>query len=141
MLNTLFVYGTLRKARNGELHPYLKQHAVFVGQAHLPGKLYQIDHYPGAIQVAAFSKLRIQGEVYRLSQPQTTLAVLDEYEECTPHFPMPHEYRRQAETVILANGTALNAWVYWFERPVCGLKPIDSGDYYPYLPAHHTEAL
>ena len=133
LLNYLFVYGTLRKTQNGNLHPYLKNHAVFIDRASLPGKLYQVEHYPGAIPAPLGSQGLIYGEVYRLLQPEAVLSILDEYEECASHFPQPHEYRRAPETVILSNEKRLRAWVYWFCHPVSGLPQISSGDYFDYL--------
>lgn len=133
LLNCLFVYGTLRKAQNGNLHPYLKNRAVFIDQASLPGKLYEVAHYPGAIPAPANSQHLVYGEVYRLFQPSSVLSILDQYEECSSHFPEPHEYQRNPETVVLSNGKRLRAWVYWFRRPVSGLTQIASGDYFEFV--------
>lgn len=137
MLHYLFVYGTLRKAQNGDIHPFLKNQTIFIDRASVPGKLYLIDTYPGAIPTAADSSGRIQGEVYRLLHPERLLPTLDEYEECTSHFPKPHEYQRQATHVILGNGKTIDAWIYWFRRPIKKLRQITSGDYFDYLPASH----
>ncbi|MDD2761035.1 MAG: gamma-glutamylcyclotransferase [Methylomonas sp.] len=125
----LFVYGTLRKSPYGRLHPYLKNHAIFSGRASLPGKLYRIDHYPGAVPTPARSRHRVYGEVYRLLRPQKVLALLDEYEECSDNFAEPREYRRVAETVTLMTGQRLRAWIYWFRFPIAGLNRIKSGDF------------
>lgn len=130
MLNYLFVYGTLRKTQSGQLSPYLKNRAVFIDQASLPGKLYKVAHYPGAIPAPGDSRHLVYGEVYRLLHPSSALSILDDYEECASHFPKPHEYQRKSETVILNSGKHLQAWVYWFRYPVSGLVQIASGDYF-----------
>ncbi|QPK64719.1 gamma-glutamylcyclotransferase [Methylomonas sp. LL1] len=132
MLRYLFVYGTLRKTQDGRLHPYLKKRAVFIDHASLPGKLYQIGCYPGAVPEPAASGFRVHGEVYRLLDPARLLPILDEYEECTGHFPQPHEYRRVSASVTLADGWPLKAWVYWFRHSTAGLRQISSGDYLDY---------
>ncbi|MGY6274194.1 gamma-glutamylcyclotransferase family protein [Methylomonas sp. MgM2] len=133
MLNHLFVYGTLRRAKGGDFHPYLKDKATFIHSASVPGKLYQVDRYPGAIPAPYGSKSRVYGEVYRLFKPEGLLRVVDEYEECTEHFPQPHEYQRLAATVTLGDGKTTKAWVYWFRRSVYGLRQIPSGDYFDCL--------
>ena len=132
-MNHLFVYGTLRKTQRGKLHPYLKNNTLFIDNASLPGKLFQISDYPGAVPGPLYSRHLVYGEVYRLLRPNRVLHILDQYEECAPHFPKPHEYRRVAETVTLSNGKRLQAWVYWFCHPVTGLKQIRSGDYFDQL--------
>lgn len=137
MLDYLFVYGTLRKAKNGGLHPYLINRAAFIDYASTPGKLFLIDSYPGAIKTAVDCDCRVRGEIYRLFNPQDLLPVLDRYEECTSDFPKPHEYRRQPTTVILDNTKPLSAWVYWFQRPVKTFRQVRSGDYFDYLPSNH----
>ena len=134
MLNHLFVYGTLRKNRKGAVHPYLRRNAVFISRASVPGKLYQVDTYPGAISAPAQSEYWVYGEVYRMLSRETVLRILDEYEECASHFPQPHEYQRLSETVTLISGKRMQAWVYWFRRPTSGLHQIESGDYFDYLP-------
>lgn len=138
MLDYLFVYGSLRRAKNHSLHPYLNTHAVFIDRATLPGKLYHIASYPGAIPVHANDKSWIRGEVYRLLRPKLMLPILDHYEECTPQFPQPHEYQRRMSPVTLENGKILSAWVYWYGRPVAGLTQIATGDYFQYLPETHA---
>jgi gamma-glutamylcyclotransferase (GGCT)/AIG2-like uncharacterized protein YtfP len=129
MLEYLFVYGTLRQDRNGRMHHYLKNRAVFIDKASLPGKLYLILDYPGAVPSPDDSGHTVQGEVYRLRHPTTVLQQLDEYEECSSQFPKPHEYQRLETTVMLASGKPVQAWVYWFRHSISGLKQISSGDY------------
>lgn len=133
MSDYLFVYGTLRKSPNGSQHPSLQDHADYIGMALMPGKLYEINHYPGAIVGAASSPFRIQGEVYRLRDAERLLQSLDEYEECTAYFPEPHEYRRLKMPVTLPDSRSLTAWVYLYNRPVIGLEQIPCGDYRRYL--------
>jgi len=134
VLNHLFVYGTLRKTKSGIVHPYLSKSAVFIDKASIPGKLYQVDTYPGAIPAFAQSKCQVYGEVYLLLNPKHVLRVLDEYEECASHFPAPHEYQRLPETVAFLDGKPIRAWVYWFRHSIDGLRQIKSGDYFDYLP-------
>lgn len=134
MLDYLFVYGTLRKALDGSLHPYLSHRAEFIGNAGLPGKLYHIRDYPGAVLTAANSAPIVQGELYRLLRPHQVLQQLDAYEECADHFPRPHEYRRKRVNVTLSDDTQKQAWAYIYQPSTLGLQEIHNGDYWRFLP-------
>lgn len=136
-IHYLFVYGTLRKAHDGSLHAYLKDRATFSDTATLPGKLYEIAGYPGAVMSISKPINIIHGEVYRLLQPEAVLQTLDAYEECSVDFPQPHEYRRAQQTVTLSTGKLMTAWVYLYQHPVCRHKMIANGDYAAYLPQKH----
>lgn len=136
-VNHLFVYGSLRQALDGSLHALLNNQVVFIGTAHLPGKLYLVDNYPGLITTPAFSGFEVQGEVYRLKQPDKLLKSLDQYEECASQFPQPHEYKRLTKCVTLSDGRRLTCWVYVYNSPTSGLKHISGGDYLNYLPDRH----
>jgi gamma-glutamylcyclotransferase (GGCT)/AIG2-like uncharacterized protein YtfP len=138
-VNHLFVYGSLRKANDGSLHALFKNQALFMGNANLSGKLYLIDNYPGLVLVTAFCGYAVQGEVYRLNQPNQLLKKLDEYEECTQHFRQPHEYRRLTKSVTLSNERRLTCWVYVYNRQTAGLTEIIGGDFLSYLPQSHLK--
>jgi gamma-glutamylcyclotransferase (GGCT)/AIG2-like uncharacterized protein YtfP len=138
MLQYLFVYGTLRKNKSGDLHTLLHNQARYINSASMPGKLYEIQHYPGAVPAIAASGCLVHGEVYLLLYPHRLLQVLDNYEECTDRFPQPHEYLRKQRAVTLTDGRILNAWTYLYYRPVSGLIQITSGDYFDYLSNNHA---
>ncbi|AEG01206.1 gamma-glutamylcyclotransferase family protein [Methylomonas methanica] len=137
MLDYLFVYGTLRKALDGSLHPYLNHAAEFIGNAGLPGKLYHIRDYPGAVLLAANSRPIVQGELYQLLRPRLLLQQLDDYEECGDHFPTPHEYQRRRVTVTLSDDTQAQAWAYIYQHSTLDLQEIHNGNYRRFLPKTH----
>lgn len=124
----LFVYGTLRRNTHNKMHHYLAQQADFIDYANYQGKLYQIDNYPGVIASNSPND-SVQGEVYRLKDSISTLDYLDKYEECSIDFPLPTEYVRKIQSVRLARGQNIQAWVYLYNRPTDGLIPIESGDF------------
>jgi gamma-glutamylcyclotransferase (GGCT)/AIG2-like uncharacterized protein YtfP len=119
----IFVYGTLRRDTNSEMHRLLVQYAEFVSDATYRGKLYQIDYYPGAVPSDNPDDV-VQGEVYLLHQADIVLPLLDRYEECGPDFPEPNEYNRQKQSVLLKDGRTVTAWVYIYNHPTEGLEPI-----------------
>jgi len=136
MLDYLFVYGTLRKAKDNSVHPYLAK-ALFINDASVTGTLYNVAHYPGAVLDSTKINNRVRGEVYRLLLPEEQLKQLDVYEECADYFLTPHEYQRIQTDATLADGNTINVWIYVFRHAVDGLMPITSGDFLTYLPASH----
>ena len=132
----LFVYGTLRRDSQHEMFHILAKHATFVGEAGFCGRLFLVDDYPGAV-VSGNTGDRVRGELYRLVDPDVVLNHLDEYEEVDPREPDSGLFRRTLHFVTLLDGTAVQAWVYLYNRPVAGLTPIPSGDF---LKAGHTSA-
>lgn len=125
----LFVYGTLCRAADGRQHRLLGDAAEYFANARLPGKLYEIDGYPGAIVLPQSCQFAVHGELYRLRHPQSLFQRLDAYEECSQDFPLPHEYRREVEFVFTDAGDRVAAWVYVYNHPLHGRSWIASGDY------------
>ena len=129
----LFVYGTLRRSANSEMHQLLTRHADFVAEATCQGRLYKIDYYPGVVP-SDDPAHRVKGEVYALHAPATVLPALDAYEECGPGFAEPTEYVREKQEVVLSTGRKLIAWVYVYKRSTQGIAAIDSGDFLATVP-------
>ena len=125
----LFVYGTLRRGPDSEMHHFLARHADFVGDATYQGKLYKIGDYPGAVPSQDRSDL-VHGEVYRLRDSDYVFSFLDLYEECGPGFPEPREYIRKIQSVRLRSGETIPAWVYLYNRPTDNLERVGSGDFF-----------
>jgi gamma-glutamylcyclotransferase (GGCT)/AIG2-like uncharacterized protein YtfP len=126
--DTIFVYGTLRRDANSEMHQLLAKYAEFVDDATYQGKLYKVDYYPGAVPSDDPNDM-VQGEVYLLHQADVTLPLLDQYEEFGPEFPEPNEYIRLKQTVALKNGLTVMAWVYVYNRPTESLGLIESANF------------
>jgi len=127
MSSYLFVYGTLRRDAQHPMASYLNQQARWIGPACYQGKLYQVADYP-AVVASSHPADTVYGEVYQLLTAELW-SILDDYEECSPSFPAPTEYQRVLQTVYLANGNAISAWIYLYNRPVSSLKVIASGDF------------
>jgi len=122
----LFVYGTLMRNAHHPKAQHFHQAASFLGPARWQGRLYLVSYYPGAVPSVLTEDI-VHGELWTLTNPQT-LALLDQYEECSPRDPLPHEYTRSIETVWLGD-QALKAWVYIYKRDTNGLKQITSGHF------------
>lgn len=111
---------------------WLGHHAEWLGTARFQGLLYDIGAYPGAVK-SRNKNAKVIGDIYRMAQPHQVLATLDDYEECAPNHPRPHEYVRTIETIELTEGSQTQAWIYLYNRPVDGLKTIVNGDYLAFI--------
>jgi len=129
----LFVYGTLKSEAINTNAQYLHQHAQLLGRARWPGRLYLISNYPGAVPPSSNNEF-VNGELWRLNDPDQLLATLDVYEECAPSSPVPHEYKRSLESVQLIAGEKggahiIQAWVYIYNLDIAGFNRIDDGNF------------
>ncbi|HEX8371731.1 MAG TPA: gamma-glutamylcyclotransferase family protein [Chthoniobacterales bacterium] len=123
----LFVYGTLRSGYpSGESNRLAPAKLVATGR--VPGVLYELEGYPGAVS-APEGEEWIVGEVVELENFAGQIRILDQYEGCDDAAPSPHEYRRELTTVRLDNGDSLSAWIYWYQGPTEGRRHIPSGDW------------
>src|ERR1700749_4153244 len=122
----LFVYGTLMHGFDHPMAQLLSRSADFLGEAHCPGRLYLVKHYPGLVRSDAPEDI-VFGELYRLKQTDALLREFDMYEACGEGFAAPTEYLRQMLSVTLADGTVTEAWTYIYNWPVGHLPRIDTG--------------
>jgi gamma-glutamylcyclotransferase (GGCT)/AIG2-like uncharacterized protein YtfP len=109
VLNLLFVYGTLRSEFDNQYARMLRSQAELVGRATVPGSIYRVSHYPA---FRPEPKGEVQGELYRLHDPEITLKALDEYEG--PEF----------ERVVVNR-----SWIYQFGSEPPENSRIVSGDF------------
>lgn len=124
----LFVYGTLRKTPSpyaASLHNNFLADAVFCGTASIKGCLYKLSHYPGLF-IDDNSPIDVKGEIYKIDE--TTLTILDEYEEIDPA-KNNNEYRRINKIITNNEGDSFSAWIYVINQKPEGKKLIESGDW------------
>lgn len=114
----LFVYGTLRRGSNNKFARLLAERGQFVSTARVPGRLYDLGQYPGAVRPNAADQW-VQGEIHRAGSPQL-LATLDEYEG--------EDFERAPVIAQLDDGGAVDCWIYWYTGAVAG-RLIPSGDW------------
>jgi len=112
----VFVYGTLRRDNRNEMSQLLAKQGRFIGMARFKGRLFLVANYPGAVD-SDTPQAWVHGELYELPHNDAVLRRLDDYEGCGPQFPQPTLYRREKKTVVLEDGTAVEAWVYLYNRP------------------------
>jgi gamma-glutamylcyclotransferase (GGCT)/AIG2-like uncharacterized protein YtfP len=116
----LFVYGTLRRGSKNKFARLLHAHAQFVGKGRIPGRLYRLGHYPGAVLSNTPGEW-VHGELYLIPDPRWTLPALDSYEG-------PEQFERVKLQVQLDSGDRVEAWVYLYRGTPRGAR-IPSGDW------------
>jgi gamma-glutamylcyclotransferase (GGCT)/AIG2-like uncharacterized protein YtfP len=109
-LPSLFVYGTLRRGSESQFARLLAEQGRFMGVARVPGRLYDLGSYPGAVASNQPDQW-IHGEVF--SVDSALLTALDEYEGM--------EFER-------AIVPTLGCWIYWYVGSDPG-RLIPSGDW------------
>lgn len=121
----LFVYGTLRpEASPAALRESLAR-LRRVGPARLPGRLYDLGPYPGAVPDERCDTL-VRGEVLGLPPEPDLLARLDAYEGS--------EFERVRRRVLLDSGRSCLCWVYAYAGDPGRAPLVASGDYLTRLP-------
>jgi gamma-glutamylcyclotransferase (GGCT)/AIG2-like uncharacterized protein YtfP len=95
----------------------LRREARLLGQATIAGRLYSLGRYPGLVE-AADGQYAVNGEIYALSRPATSLRWLDAYEGIVPGKAALSRYARVERTVRLASGETCTAWVYLYRSSV-----------------------
>lgn len=127
MSDAIFFYGTLRPALVAEPLRQLILGLEPLGDACMPGRLFDLGPYPAAILDESSGTIR--GEVFTLPNEPTLLTRLDEHEDYRPHDPQGSAYLRVLRRATLADGRRLDVWVYAYNRPVDRAIPVPDGDY------------
>lgn len=127
-IHRLFVYGTLRSDVGHKAHGFIARYFSLMGKAKVRGKLYDCIEFPAGLPDDG--EHFITGELYEIKDAaefSEALRVLDEYEGSYDDPNEPTLFRR-AQVNVLYNDENVQALIYWYNRPVTGLKWISSGD-------------
>jgi gamma-glutamylcyclotransferase (GGCT)/AIG2-like uncharacterized protein YtfP len=126
----VFFYGTLmsgfERPGRSRIDPKLR----LEGRGSIPAALFDVGIYPAAIPA---TDSRVRGEIHRMTDSQTVLAVLDVIEGFQPSRPDESLYQRVEVPVTFDDGHVAKAWVYFYNAPLGRAQRIDSGDYLEYL--------
>lgn len=126
----IFFYGTLMAGFDRRRRAGIDDKLAYVGRAHIRGHLFDLGLYPAAVPSPDG---QVWGEVYRTEAPTEVLAALDDIEGYRVDDPDKSLYARQRARVILADGTADEAWVYFYNAPLGQARRIESGDYIAHI--------
>lgn len=126
MSELIFFYGTLMAGFDRRRRAGIDDRLKYVGRAHIRGHLFDLGIYPAAVPAPDG---QVWGEVYGTDAPQEVLAALDDIEGYRAEDPDKSLYTRQRAKVILPDGQADEAWVYFYNAPLGQAPRIESGDY------------
>lgn len=132
-MKQLFVYGSLRSGFRSTAYEYISRYFIFVGDARVRGKLFDLGSYPAGIKTN--DNTFIVGELYTIkSENEFAWAIgqLDDYEGVTVEPDEVQLYRREI-TEVHINNTITHAWIYWYNGDTSGKKLIESGDMIEYM--------
>lgn len=115
MSDAVFVYGSLRSEFDNRYAVGLRSTADLVGRATVMGSIFRVGRYPG---YRAEPAGLVHGEVWRLRDPERTLAMLDEYEGS--------RYQRVLTPTSIPG---VEAWIYAYADEVAARWRIESGDF------------
>jgi gamma-glutamylcyclotransferase (GGCT)/AIG2-like uncharacterized protein YtfP len=136
MEHRLFVYGTLMENFGSKMATILKANSNFLGVGQLPGKLFDLGRYPGAVYEEK-SSFFVQGHILELLEPAYLLPILDEYEGIGTHFQQPNEYKRRIVPIAYQD-QILSCYCYLYNLPTENLVWIASGNYLEHLTVHNS---
>ena len=130
MTDLVFFYGTLMSGFKRAGRSRVDTMLTAIGRGSIGAALFDLGIYPAAIPSA---DSRVNGEVYRMSDGENVLAVLDELEGHRPTEPDTSLYRRIETPVTMGDGRVAQAWVYFYNAPLGQAQRIESGDYLDHL--------
>jgi len=129
MAEYLFLYGTLIAEKSNNEVTHLAKRLRRVGKAHVPGRLYDLGDYPGAVLDHSSNTL-VKGELVSLPRDRELLEAFDRYEEFDSSNPSKSVLIRKKTRITLANGRMVDAWIYVYNRPISNAPLIRGGDYW-----------
>jgi gamma-glutamylcyclotransferase (GGCT)/AIG2-like uncharacterized protein YtfP len=136
-MSFLFAYGSLRTAAGYAPVRAIVARLKPIGTTRLPGRLYYLGSYPGAIFDAGAAEF-VVGDVFELADARALLAEIDAYEGYDPGMPDAGEYLRRRQAVDVAGIGTLDCWLYELRHVPTGAVAIDSGDYVAWLNNRQT---
>lgn len=125
----LFAYGTLRPGLAPASVADVMDAAEVLGLATVPGRLYDLHAYPGAV-LDDSAPHPIHGLLLQL--PTNSWPRLDEYEGFDPADPEHSLFVRTRCTATLAGGQRVAAQIYFYNADPRGARQIASGRYDPH---------
>lgn len=126
----LFVYGSLLKQANNIMSTYLSEKSDFVGEAHMHGRLFMVEYYPGAIYEPDSNQL-VRGDLFKLIHKESIFKVLDNYEEFVEGDLENSVFVRKI-IPVKRDDEWLSSWAYVYNQDHSNCQPILSGDFLRY---------
>ncbi len=129
----LFVYGTLRRDVGAPAYALFAEHARYLDEGYVSGRMYDLGEYPGVV-LSNQPGDRVFGEIYTLGTPEPTLALLDRYEGVAgTRGDQPPQYERLEVPVSSQSHGPATAWIYVYLLAIDDHARIPTGDYLHFL--------
>lgn len=131
-----FFYGTLIAGSGNPMARLVEEVLRPLGPARTSGVLHGVPNREGWYPVLLPGEGEVHGMVYETTESFTPahLARFDDYEDYDPGSPATSLYIREPATVRLADGAAILAETYRYNRPLPdGARPIARGDFRAWL--------
>jgi gamma-glutamylcyclotransferase (GGCT)/AIG2-like uncharacterized protein YtfP len=128
----VFFYGTLMAGFDRRRRAGIDSKLTYIGRGSIRAALFDLGLYPAAVPAP---EGRVWGEVYQMTDAPAVLAALDEIEGYREGDPDRSLYTRGRSEVTLPDGSAMQAWVYFYNAPLGQAVRIASGDYLEHLKA------
>ena len=135
----LAAYGTLMTGQRNGLDPAIRARMRRARCCRIAGRLYEVREpdgaaghltYPALVPAGPGEAAVVEGEVFAIgadaAEAAVVLAATDRYEACVPDDPQGSTYLRRLHPVLV-DGAVLLAWLYLYNRPTDGLRPIPGG--------------
>jgi gamma-glutamylcyclotransferase (GGCT)/AIG2-like uncharacterized protein YtfP len=122
----VFFYGTLMAGFDRRRRAGIDGKLTYRGRGSIHAALFDLGIYPVAVPAP---EGRVWGEVYEMADADTVLAALDDIEGYRADDPDKSLYSRAQTVVTMPDGTAEQAWVYFYNAPLGQASRIPSGDY------------
>lgn len=128
----LFVYGTLMTSAAGAKlgkpqRDRLQREAASLGAASIKGRLHDLGRYPALVASPGDTA---HGEVFELADPASSFGWLDAYENVVPGRET-NAYERVVQSVWLATGEEITAWVYRYTADLPLTSRVADGRWRP----------
>ena len=123
----LFVYGTLMHGFDNPFASRIRALSSYQGKGFFQGMLYRISWYPGAVYDKTVEE-KVHGEVFRLSEDEGLLPLLDEYEDVLED-ESGSLYLRKLVPITLSNKRIVLCWTYLYNQATEGLEIIPGGNF------------
>jgi len=130
MATMVFFYGTLMTGFDRRDRLGIDDHLAFRGRGWIQAALFDLGLYPAAVPA---SEGKVWGEVFEVTDSGPVLVALDEIEGYDAGTPDTSLYVRRQVPVRLDDGSATEAWAYFYNAPLGQAPRIPSGDYLAYL--------
>jgi gamma-glutamylcyclotransferase (GGCT)/AIG2-like uncharacterized protein YtfP len=128
MTKYLFLYGTLKPdSADSEIASIVSQ-LRSVGRGFVPGRLYDLGDFPGAVVDSSSTSL-VRGLLVELPSNRAVLEALDRYEEFDPSNPRGSLFVRTKTRIRLTDGRKVEGWIYVYNKKP-GNAPLIPGGHY-----------